>query len=287
MVWLGVGVLALVAWRRGARTRLVGVSIAFTAVAFWAVPYFAPGLTHGPGDALLLLAVTALAAWPTLTSSVRSIATYAAVFGAGTVFFSMLTGELPVAAGWLVAVTLAVARDHHGTRRPGAIAIALTAFVAFVLGAVATVAAKQGLSLMLSEPGAFSRFLGQLQQYTSIPPAAFGLPPLLVPYAQLARQVDVLTAGNEALGYSLIAVVLATIGVAAAKGWRFRRTLTGKEILLLVGATFIPVLWVMLLPLHTYIHAGFMVRIMVVPIAIAPAALLWSRCDVRPARVTR
>ena len=37
----------------------------------------------------------------------------------------------------------------------------------------------------------------------------------------------------------------------------------------------LPALWVLVVPTHTLIHASFMVRMTVVPISMAAAALLW------------
>lgn len=37
----------------------------------------------------------------------------------------------------------------------------------------------------------------------------------------------------------------------------------------------VPAVWTLLLPRHTYIHAAFMVRMLVVPISLAPLAWCW------------
>jgi hypothetical protein len=50
---------------------------------------------------------------------------------------------------------------------------------------------------------------------------------------------------------------------------------------MLVCIALIPVIWTLLLPNHTNIHAGFMVRIFVIPIAIAPLSLFWPRAETR------
>jgi hypothetical protein len=205
---------------------------------------------------------------------VSSIAPYAAGFGAVTAFFSMLTGQLPTGAGWLMALTLAVARDRnkHATDAGW---MAITAVVAFGFGAAATVVTKQVLAFTLVEPETWRHFLGQLDRYSAIPVAAWGVPGVLVPFAQLARRIDVLTSGSEVVGYALIACVSLIWFAAAVRGWDRRQSACGRDMLILVGAALIPVVWVMLLPQHSYIHATFMVRMFVVPIAIAPLALCW------------
>ena len=88
----------------GGTTRRVGLAIALSAALLWAVPYFDQGVTLGFGDTALILGLAVLAARPHLAQQVDTIALFAAIFGAVIAFFEMLTGQLPVAAAWLVAV---------------------------------------------------------------------------------------------------------------------------------------------------------------------------------------
>jgi hypothetical protein len=64
VVWVAVAILTLVTYRSGIHARRAGLMIAFGATAAWALPYFAPSLTHGPGDALLLLGLAGIGARP-------------------------------------------------------------------------------------------------------------------------------------------------------------------------------------------------------------------------------
>jgi hypothetical protein len=43
----------------------------------------------------------------------------------------------------------------------------------------------------------------------------------------------------------------------------------------LLVAALVPVVWVLVLPQHTVIHAHFMVRILVASVALAPLAACW------------
>ena len=69
IVWLAIIFLVTVTFRCGAHTRLVGLSIGLSAASIWAVPYFAPSITHGPGDAWLLLGLACYVLWPSVSSS--------------------------------------------------------------------------------------------------------------------------------------------------------------------------------------------------------------------------
>ena len=286
-VWISMALFALASWRSGPRVRRTGLIIAVAAATVWAVPYFAPGLTQGPGDALLFLALAGVAAWPRMTSDPRVLVPYAAGFGAAAVFLEMLTGKLPTAIAWLAAMTLAAARDERpaGERAPRAVVIALTAFV---FGALATVAAKLILARVLSEPEAGSAFAARLAQYLKVPeygdfgpswvPPSFAkLPGILLPFARLFYKSPMLTYGKVRAGYLLAAAGGLAWLAAVVSGWRERRTERGRDRLLIAGAALVPAVWVCLLPTHTYIHATFMVRMLVVPITLGPIALLWPR----------
>jgi hypothetical protein len=251
-VWLSIGLLGFAAWRSGARVRRTAMIVAFVAATVWAVPYFAPGLTQGPGDAFLLLALAAIAARPKIATDLGAIVPYAAGFGATAVFLEMLTGKLPTAIALLAAITLAAARDENRPAVGGVSArrLALLAVTAFVFGAAATVIAKLLLAGTLVETPASADFLARLRGYIGMPyyysrwlgRLEENLPAILFPFARMARQAHMLTYGSARAGFLLVAA-------------------TG-------------VVW---LALHAYIHAPFMVRMLLVPASLAPLALCWPR----------
>lgn len=275
-VWLAIGILALAAYKSGPRTRLTGLSIALAASTVWAVPYFARGLTRGPGDATLLLGLAVVIAWPRLTMTFRGIVPYAAAFGCVITFFDMLTGQLPIAAAWLVALTLASNRDqrHAGAAVDGR-GVAPMAVVAFVIGAGATVLIKQALAASLTEPGVVDQFASNLRLYMSVPDYEEGWPGMLEPFGRLVRKSRNLTYGSAVAGYLMVVAMVFTWLAAALRGWRSRDRDHGRDRLVILGAALIPAAWVLILPNHTYIHAGFMVRILIIPVALAPVALFW------------
>ncbi|MGE5276674.1 MAG: hypothetical protein ACM3SU_06750 [Acidobacteriota bacterium] len=286
-VWLSIGLLALAAWRSGPRVRRTGLIIAAVASTVWAVPYFAPGLTQGPGDALLFLALAAIAARPKMAADAGRIVPYAAGFGALVVFLEMLTGKLPTAIALLAAITLAAARDENGPVVGGwpARGLALLAVTGFVLGAAATVVAKLLLAGTLVEPQASANFVARLSEYIGMPyyysrwlgPLERHLPAILYPFARMARQSHMLTYGHSRAGFGLVAATGLAWLAAAVRGWRARHSEHGRDVLFLVGAAMVPAVWVLLLPLHAYIHAPFMVRMLIVPATLGPLALCWPR----------
>jgi len=285
-VWLAIGLLALATYRAGPVARRTGLAIALAAATLWGVQYFAPGLSQGPGDALLLLGLATIAAWPRLAADVDTIVPYAAGFGAGVVFFEMFTGQLPTAIAWLAALTLAAARDEERHGGADAPRVVLAAVTAFGLGAAATVLVKQILAVTLVGHLAPASFFEHLNLYMKDPQddqgragRIFALVRLqrFLPLLRLFNRSGTLTFGNELVGRCLMLATLLAWLAVAIRGWRRRRTVEGRDLLILMGAALVPVVWSFLLPHHTSIHAWLMVRILVVPVSLAAVALLWPR----------
>jgi hypothetical protein len=283
-VWVAVGLLALLAWRSGPYVRRTGMTIALAAATVWAVPYYSPGLTQGPGDALLILGLAGLAAWPQMAVRPGALVPYAAGFGAVVGFFEMMTGQYPVAAAWLAAVVLAARRDRGRPENGSASTTALVAVAAFCLAVAATTGAKLVLADLLTELQAGGEtFLGQLRLYMSVPKSDANRPGLLLPFLRLMQASKMLTFGRTWAGYALIAASGLAWLAAAIRGWRGRHTAPGRDVLLLAGVALIPVAWVFALPQHMNTHAQFMVRILVIPISLAPLALIWPGPHEKPA----
>ena len=274
-VWLSIAALALATLRSGPLGRRTALTIALAAATVWGAQYFAPGLSQGPGDALLVIGLAAVAAWPKMAARLDRIVPYAAGFGAVVVFFEMFTGQLPTAVAWLAALTLAAARDEEpggGIAAPRAV---LAAVAAFVLGAAATVLVKQALALVLVGPISTGSFLKHLRLWMRVPESGRHVPGILLPLRSLVGQSGTLMFGSRVAGYAVIAAAAAAWAIAAVRGWRRRESALGRDVLILIGAALVPVVWALLLPNHTYVHSWLMVRLLVVPISLAPVALFW------------
>ena len=275
-VCFGIATLAVAAVGARSYSRRTGLAIAGAATLFWGVPYFAPGLSHGPGDAALLLALAALVYRPVLVTDFGALLPYAAVFGAIVVFFEAFTGQLPIAGAWLAALVLAAARDEAP---PGVDArlVALAALCAFGVGGLMTVGSKQLLAALFAEPAAGSAFVKRLGGYLAIPAARDGVPGVLLPYVELVRRMYALTGWHRPAAKVLAWALAIAWLLVAVRGWRHRRDVRVRDLIFLGALALLPALWVLLVPTHTLIHASFMVRMMVVPISLAAVGLLWPR----------
>jgi hypothetical protein len=96
----------------------------------------------------------------------------------------------------------------------------------------------------------------------------------LVRLPVLVRTILVVGLLNVLFLLLLVAVAVCWI-VGAARAWRDRGVEGNVDRTLLLVAAIMPLCWVLLLPRHTYIHAVFMVRILVASIALAPLAAWW------------
>ena len=147
--------------------------------------------------------------------------------------------------------------------------------VAFGLSAVATGISEQILAIVFVEPNAGTAFLSQLGLYMGLPEQGTTKLGMASPFVRLAQESKMLTFGNSAAGYGLVVATALTWLLAAVRGWIERRTECGRDVLFLVVLALAPAAWVVLLPNLTYIHATFIVRILVVPISLALLALCW------------
>jgi hypothetical protein len=283
-VWAGILLLAAVTARGRPHVRWTGAAIALSATLFWAVPFYDQGFVEGPADAFVLFGLVVFALLPRAALRADWLAPLAAGYGAGVVYLEMLTGQLPVAAAWMVALIVARRRGEGEGGGPGAWVAAAVAVTAFAFGGLLTVAIKQVLALWLTDPEAGQFFAGQLAYYTGVPDAQGGWPGLLLSFRRLAGASYLLTYGSRPAGFGLLAVTAAVWLAATGRAWLNRREPGGQEAMLLCGAALIPLAWVFVLPRHTYLHTTFMVRMLVATIALAPLALVWPRLGSRGLR---
>jgi hypothetical protein len=276
LVWLGILTLWIVTFKLGPSLRRTGLAICLSSTLVWAVPAFSPGLTHGPGEAFMLFALAGITVYDYRSTHLFSVVPVAAAFGALIVFFSVLTGLIPVAASWLVVLTFAARRDRQqaeGIRPPAA---ALITLFAFGVGVFMSVILKQLLAILLAEPTTTTQFLAQLRQYIGVPDSDGFWPGFVLPYVHLIRQSHILTYGNMVASYVSLSTLLLAWLAAVIRGLKYRYTVYGRDILFISAVALIPFIWVLFWLNHTLIHAVFMVRIFVIPYALVPLAYIWS-----------
>jgi hypothetical protein len=270
----------------------VGASIAITGALFWAVPYFGPNFSHAPGDILVILGVAALLHWRERLSRLATLVPFCAVYGAGVVYLEFLTGQLPTAMGLLfpTAYLIARLRSAPDDQPREAWHFAAAALMAFVLGALLTVAIKQILAVAIVGPEALRSFLVYLRRYVNPSPGAslshfrvtWSSPDDSIVWSSL-RAIYVVLGEGYVLTYGS-RTAAALLYAAGALAWlsagylAFRRAARSASSDLLAMATGIGIVvaWTLSFQTHTTLHKFWMVRMMLVPLSMGWGALAWQ-----------
>ena len=276
-VYLGLLLLLLSSIRERGFLVLTG-PVAISGAFFWGLPYFGQGMSHALGDTVVMLGLACLIFWHRKVMDASMLIPFCASFGATVVYFEMLTGPLPIAAGLLFPAAYLLSRltnpvdttIHHHFH------MAAMALAAFTMGAIITVGVRVLVAATLSQPSGLDTFMGNLGLYTLPVDSTTYVPGFLRPVGRLLRRGTVLTYGSH--------WGLAVLYASAALSWlagmwlAYRRAtyLSWADLLaFVIGAASVPV-WTVILQTHTFMHADFMARILIVPISLGWAAMLWQ-----------
>jgi hypothetical protein len=260
----------------------LAASVVVVGALFWALPYYAPSPSHAPGDSFMLLGLAALMARPHRVNRPARFVPFCAVYGAGIMYLEFLTGQLPIAAGLLLPIAYLMATTGSTSAPPAhGWRCAAAGLLAFSVGVVLTVMIKQALVLTLLGPEEWEGFVTRLVRWTGTTADPRYPPPgdrLITPLLALVRSGHWLTYHSKPAA----AALFASAAVAwAAAGWFALRAPAGVKrarsdfLAFAAGASVIAV-WVFLLPTHTVRHTPWMVRILLVPIALGWAAFIWQ-----------
>ena len=250
--------------------------IAFMGLFAWSLPSFGMGLSHAYGDASTMLGIALLVYFRQRFTPMSQMLAFSAGFGAVVCYFDMLTGALPIAAGLLYPLAYFVSRAENapGTSASQHLRYATASLIAFALGATLTLALHTALVAGLVRPhglGGMSDNLLFYMQPVDGPVIGFGWFDTML---RLIRRGSILTGGSSTLWLALLGASAVAWSIGGALAWRSRQFLERADFFaLVIGAASVPV-WVAILQTHTFVHADFMVRILLAPIALGFAALL-------------
>jgi hypothetical protein len=274
------GSLFLLLWtairRNDHRSRAFGISVGAFGLFFWSLPYFGQAFSHAPGDTALVLGLVGLLAWPRLSSNLERLVVYCAIYGALIVYLEFMTGLLPTAAGLLFPAVYAVRGAESAIESRERWLASTGALAAFGLGAGLTVILKLSFSVAVYGPTAIDSLFANLFYYMDPAISDVPLPRFLLPFGRLYRKGTTLTYGSE-IGANLLFASAIGSWVVAAFVALFRKE-NGRLADLLAAATgsVIVAIWILLFQTHTFGHAVFMVRMLIVPISLGWTALAWQ-----------
>jgi hypothetical protein len=277
MVYMAAALPLLSSFREKRFLFLTG-PVSITGICFWSLPYYGQGLSHALGDCVVMLGIASLVFWNRKFSHEGSLVLFCAIFGSIVVYFEMLTGQLPVAAGLLFPIAYFLSRLTNSPDTPIKFHIrtAAMALLAFVMGAMVTVGARILVAAVSVQPSGLDTFAGNLALYTQPLESTTYVPGFLRPFGRLLRRGDVLTYGSD---WGMVVLYgSAALSWAAGIYLAFRRkSMLGwaDQLALMIGAASIPA-WTVILQSHTFMHADFMARTLIVPISLGWSSVLWQ-----------
>jgi len=245
---------------------------------FWGLPYFGQGMSHALGDSVVMLGIACLIFWHHKFTHTSMLIPFCGLFGAVVVYFEMLTGSLPIAAGLLFSCVYVLSRlanpSYTGIDRH--LRLAILALIAFAMGAIITVGVRVLVAATLVQPSGLDAFAGNLGLYTLPIDSTTYVPGFLRPMGRLFRRGTVLTYGSHWGLTILYASVALSWFVSLWLAYRRATRLSwADQLAFIIGAASVPS-WTVILQTHTFMHADFMTRILIVPISLGWAAMLWQ-----------
>jgi hypothetical protein len=225
-----------------------------------------------------MLGIACLFFWYGKFTDASRLVPFCALFGAVVVYFEMLTGPLPIAAGLLFPAVYVLARisNRDGTAIKDHFRLATRALIAFAMGAIITVGVRVFVAATLVDPSGLDTFAGNLALYVQPVDSTTYVPGFIRPLGRLFRRGTILTYGSPwALAVLYTSVAIAWF-VSMWLAYRRATRLGWADLLaFVIGVASVPV-WTVILQTHTFMHADFMTRILIVPIALGWAAMLWQ-----------
>ena len=250
----------------------------FSGAFFWGLPYFGQGMSHALGDSVVMFGLACLIFWHRKFTHASMLIPFCALYGTLVVYFEMLTGPLPIAAGLLFPCVYLISRltNPPDTGMDRHLRLAISASIAFAMGAIITVGVRVFVAATLVQPSGLDTFVGNLGLYTLPIDSTIYVPGFLRPLGRLFRRGEVLTYGsNWGLAILYVSVALSWF-VSMWLAYRLSTRWSWADLLAFaIGAASIPA-WTFILQTHTFMHAGFMTRILIVPISLGWAAMLWQ-----------
>jgi hypothetical protein len=277
-----IALLAVAGWFAKGRRRTLAITMAVIGGTFWALQNFAHSLGSGPADTVMILGFAFLVLRFGRRNTHEGLATFCTAFGAIVAYMEFFTGQLPIAAAFLLPFGFFLAADARAQPAPPQPwYLGLTSVLAFGLGAGVTIALKQLLAYLVFGTPALVSFATNLQTYTQnlehigiqgsdnhLVSAVYALGGMIWKWGK------VLSYGSDlASRFLFLGSALAWSG-AAILAWRLRSADQAGAFLACAAGAAIVVTWVAVFPAHSFGHGWFMVRMMFAPIALGWAALL-------------
>lgn len=222
--------------------------------------YYGQSLAHFPPDILLSLYLWGVVLLGRRLEGLNGLAAYNAVFGALTMYFEFLSGGAPMGASLVLAVAAAQTLDSKIADRGRDWTRLIVSVGAYALGFAAIYLMKQAATTIVFGADKLAPSGSRLETWMT------GANPFQV-FGRLYTYLNEIGGGSQWIGVVLVGGALAALITAVVKMIRARSGSPAQWGL--VAAALVIPLWYLLLPLHTYVHAWMMIRIVVCFMAAA------------------
>lgn len=216
--------------------------------------YYGQSLAHFPPDILLSAYLWGVVLLGRRLEGLNALAAYNAVFGALTMYFEFLSGGAPMGASLVLAVAAAQAlqaRPRDDVLDWTKLAVAVGAYGA---GFVTIYLLKQAVTAAVFGGDKLATSGSRLETWMT------GANPFQV-YGRLYTYLNEIGGGSQWIGVVLVGGALAALSAALVKMIRARGAMPAHWGF--VAAALVVPVWYLLLPLHTYVHAWMMIRIVI------------------------
>ena len=269
--------------------------------SFSALPVFGWSFSFAPSDIMIAGALLFFYLRPPSSLTDRGLVVAAALFGTLTALFEFLTGSAPMG---LMAVIAVIAFDDGGSVRQllRRLVLAAAAFGGAIVLSFAVKMAAVSLIWGVSELGIFGRQIGahmnaggwdiapqneaQLNRLGISVDAIRQSVMLSYGYAlsKIVYFTKLMAFGSATLGVILAVILpLALAGLSAWQALRAQDPLQRLRISLVLGGCLAMPVWYLAFIHHTIVHAHFMFRPLVWPLALLVAMQAWSKRSLQKA----
>lgn len=243
-------------WRGRGEAATLGLAAVYGGLLTFAfaAQYYGQSLAHFPPDILLSLYLWGVVLLGRRLEGLNAFAAYNAVFGALTMYFEFLSGGAPMGASLVLAVAAAQALDAKMRDYARDWTRLIVSIGAYGVGFITIYLAKQIATTMVFGADKLASSGSRLETWMT------GANPFQV-YGRLYTYLNEIGGGSQWIGVMVVGGALAALIAALVQMIRARSAAPGQWGL--VAAALVVPVWYLLLPLHTYVHAWMMIRIVV------------------------
>lgn len=265
--------IVLVSGMRDRRLLPFAAAVALTGWTLWALPFFGQSFSHAPGDLVVMSAIAAMLLFRKHLNEAAVLA-LCSMYGAVIVYLDFMTGQIPTAGGLLIPAAYLVGGGLEDPRRGWR--LAAVALAGFIAGIAITVVAKQALTFAIAGREGPVSFVAHFTRWTKPGfPEDNAMSSLVKSFGAFLGHTYILTYGSGGLAKLILAATGLAWLCAGLIAVNSRNWIRIHAFLACAAGSAIVAGWIIGSEHHVVVHA-FMIRMLIVPICLAWAALAYQ-----------